>query len=80
MIHLNGDSRETLVREWQNFIRALEAAQKAFPHSSFHGRNHYPKEGLDPVQDAIGAGGEIYSSLGSIKKLAEQVLAEIIFK
>tara|TARA_B100001093_G_scaffold234421_1_gene224812 strand:- start:20332 stop:20694 length:363 start_codon:yes stop_codon:yes gene_type:complete len=43
VVHLNGSSKDALLKEWFTFQKALETARELFPNESFHGRNHYPK-------------------------------------
>jgi hypothetical protein len=45
IIHLNGDRRETLVRNLEHAYRAVRAAQTALAECAGNGRNFYPDPG-----------------------------------
>jgi hypothetical protein len=42
LVHMNGDSKETLETMWERFERAIQDAIDAAP--EIHGRNYYPKD------------------------------------
>jgi len=75
-VHMNGDDKETLIKEWQNFYSAIENAIEQIPSHSFHGRNHYPR-GEDKHQVAREALEEIQGVLGTIRMCAEDVEYEL---
>ena len=75
-VHMNGDDKETLGNEWQEFYSAIDSAIQKIPSHSFHGRNHYPK-GEDRHLMAREALSEIQGVLGMIRMCAEDVEYEL---
>lgn len=75
VVHLNGNSRESLIEEWDNFAAAIENAFDVFPNQSFHGRNHYPK--VHGEDQAAKAKRELLTCLFDLKNLSEQIIREL---
>lgn len=42
LIHLNGNSRESLLRDYKDALRAVHTARAVFHLIDFHARNYYP--------------------------------------
>lgn len=84
--HLNGNSKESLSGEWflfkdqlyharENIRVEMETIVSAFPHESFHGRNHYVKgEGAD--QEAYNHKMEIFKELNELRTKVDTILGE----
>jgi len=75
-VHMNGDDKQTLINEWQDFYSAIDGAIQKIPSHSFHGRNHYPK-GEEKHLMAREALSEIQGVLGTIRMCAEDVEYEL---
>lgn len=75
-VHMNGDDKETLIKEWHAFYSAIDSAIQKIPSHSFHGRNHYPK-GEDGWMRATDALREIQGVLSTIRMCAEDVEYEL---
>lgn len=75
-VHMNGDDKQTLINEWQEFYSAIDSAIQKIPSHSFHGRNHYPRgeEGWMTAREAL---AEIQGVLGTIRMCAEDVEYEL---
>lgn len=48
IVHLNGDTKETLLHTIEAAYRAVKAAQVALAECAPNGRNYYPVDGLFP--------------------------------
>jgi len=68
LVHLNGDSKQTLVDSWTKFM--LDIAKIEMP--EVHGRNYYPK-GDDAPAEAIDARMELKKALTQIHDVAMTV-------
>jgi hypothetical protein len=73
VIHLNGSSKESLIKEWEAFDDALEVVREWFPSESFHPRNHYVKDG-DGVGEAEAVRSEMLAHLHALRKIADGIL------
>ncbi len=52
MIHLNGDSQDSLIEQQANVLAALRGAEEAIRAATPHGRNYHPL-GPDAYQAAV---------------------------
>lgn len=75
-VHLNGNSKNSLLEEWYNFGSKLSAVIESFPHESFNARNHYIR-GDDATKSCRTTQGELQRQLLSIKNLSESVIEKI---
>lgn len=76
-VHMNGNSRESLINEWTNFAIKLQDAMEAFPFESFHGRNHYIRPMND--QENLSTGREvIQKGIQSIIRISETVGSKLM--
>ena len=76
-VHMNGNSRESLINEWTNFAIKLQDALDSFPFESFHGRNHYIRPLND--QENLSTGREVIQiGIQSIKRIAETVGSKLM--
>jgi len=73
VIHLNGSSKESLIKEWEAFDDALEVVREWFPSESFHPRNHYVKDG-DGVGEAEAVRDEMLTHFRALRKISDLVL------
>jgi len=72
VIHLNGSSKESLIKEWEAFDDALEAVREWFPYESFHPRNHYVKGG-DGVGEAEAVRAEMLTHFQALRKISDRI-------
>jgi hypothetical protein len=72
VIHLNGSSKESLIKEWEAFDDALEVVREWFPYESFHPRNHYVKDG-DGVGEAEAVRAEMLAHFHALQKIADGI-------
>ena len=72
VIHLNGSSKESLIKEWEAFDDALEAVREWFPYESFHPRNHYVKGG-DGVGEADAVRAEMLAHFQALRKISDRI-------
>jgi hypothetical protein len=70
-IHLNGTSREELIRQLQQAVTALTEAHRALENAAPHGRDYYP-QGKGAIQQAVIEHRERLMRLGDIQ---EEILA-----
>jgi len=70
-IHLNGNSKESLLEEATEALSALDAAEKALHNITIHGRNFYP-QGPDAINAAL---AEYRDLLARFEAIKEEVLA-----
>ena len=76
VIHMNGSSKNSLVKEWLAFNSALEEACNKVPFESFHPRNHYVKEG-DGEGEAEAYKAEMCEHLHALKRCVQENVAGI---
>ena len=75
-VHMNGNSKDSLVDEWMDFATAINAARDSLPYDSFHGRNQYPKSEADQAT-ANGVRDLMRAQLTKMHNLAEEVALTI---
>ena len=75
-VHMNGNSKDSLVDEWTNFARRITQAIDEAPYDSFHGRNQYPKSEADQAT-ANGVRDLMRAQLTKMHNLAEEVALTI---
>jgi hypothetical protein len=73
-VHMNGNSKESLIQEWKEFNQALQDVCKAFPYDSFHSRNHYVKDGEDTIIRVNQARFEMLQELSKLQRQSEEVI------
>lgn len=66
-VHLNGTSREELIRQLQQAVTALMEAHYALENAAPHGRDYYP-QGEGAIQQAIAEHRERLMKLGDIQE------------
>ena len=74
---LNGNTKESLVEEWQEFLVAIGEAWTKLPYDSFHGRNHH----FRPEEDQEAARLcriEISKALLGLTQLATRIQKEVV--
>ncbi len=86
VVNLTGNSKESLRGEWflfkdqlyharENIRVEMETIVSAFPHESFHGRNHFVKgQGAD--HEACLHKMEIFKELNALRTKVDRVLGE----
>ena len=72
VVNLNGDSKRTLVNEWDEFAAALVHAVEKFPYASFHGRNQHVK-GEDGHRSSQEVKNELLNLLSQAADAATEV-------
>jgi len=76
IVNLNGNSKESLVNEWQEFMNKLQDVADALPYESFHGRNHYLRnEEEQPI--ARECRMEMGRALQALHQLASDIQMEV---
>jgi hypothetical protein len=75
-IHLNGDSRETLIGQCQKANEALWDAINALNEMAPNGRNYYP-QGTDALGKAVAEHRARMNSLYTVKKEIENMMMAI---
>ena len=75
-VHCNGNSKDSLLTEWNDFnIGVLELFEK-IPHESFHLRNHYIRG--EESENALRKAKSVFlDSLVDLKNLSESVIEKI---
>jgi hypothetical protein len=74
LVHLNGDSKTTLMDNWSAFEDAIQKAIDLAP--EVHGRNYYPKSD-DQGQEAQWLRDKLRSLLIDVQSAACQVIVAI---
>jgi hypothetical protein len=77
VIHMNGSSKQSLLKEWQAFNDALETVCEKFPFESFHPRNHYVKDG-DGEGLAEVCKAEMCEHLHALKTRSTEIISGIL--
>lgn len=72
-VNLNGNSKESLVKEWTEFVLAVENLKQCFPHESFHGRNHYIKENNESTTGK----DVLLHGMGTLQKIGEEIVERL---
>jgi len=72
-IHMNGNSRESLIKEWEDFHTSLKNALDKFPYESFHDRNQYVKSEDDQKDTAMQA-FEMNVRIASVLGISEEII------
>lgn len=75
-IHLNGTSKEQLLRELEEILIALEGAKKKMEKQTIHGRDYYP-QGHEALQAAVKEGIGRFQRLRSITREFEELYEKI---
>ncbi len=72
-IHMNGSSRESLIKEWEDFHTSLQNTLDNFPYESFHGRNQYVKSEDDQKETGMQA-FEMKVRIASVLGISEDII------
>ena len=72
-VNLNGNSRESLVKEWTGFVLAVENLKQCFPYDSFHSRNHYIKEN----NESHTGRDVLMQNMGTLQKIGEEIVERL---
>lgn len=76
-VHMNGTSRESLMKQQLDVINAIDAALEAMRHAMPHGRDYYPK-GDDAIRCASAEWATHHHQLSNIRDHYQQIAEHLV--